>query len=231
VSEPVAAEVVVDQLPPFPTLHSVLQRFGRKFAFDALVPVVLFLVVNGVAGLAWAVAASSAWAVSLIVARRRAGTAAGPMVWFSLGYALIRGAAGIVTGSGAVYFGPGAAGNLLGGLAFVGSVLVGRPIVGSIATIFYRFPDEVRRGRAHRRVFSHLTLAWAALLIFTGVLQIALLVATTANAYLIVRSLVTWPLILGLFVISLRYPRRVLAREVATAGSNDRTAELDRNEE
>lgn len=44
-------------------------------------------------------------------------------------------------------------------------------------------------------------------------MQIALLATTSTNTYLLVRSLVAWPLGIGLFVYSLRYPRKAFARE------------------
>lgn len=202
-----------EELPPPPTLTSVLRKYGRRFLLDALVPVALFLSINSMAGLGWAMGLASGWAAGLVIARRRAGRAAGPLVWFSLGYVLLRGAAGIITGSDAVYFGPGIANNFVIAAIFAVSVLVRRPIVGAIATIFYPFPDDVRRHPAYRRAFGRLTLAWAAFQLLTGVLQIALLATTTTNTYILVRSLVSWPLGIALFVYSLRYPRTAFARE------------------
>ena len=196
-----------------PTLASVLRQFGRRMLIDALVPVALFLSINAAAGLPWAMAGASAWSAGLVIHRRRAGKAAGALVWFSLGYVLVRGAAGIITGSDAVYFGPGIANNFVIAGVFGASVLVRRPIIGMVAPLFYPFPDEVRRHPAYRRVFSRLTLAWAAFQLFTGVGQIVLLATTTTNTYLLVRSLVVWPLGIGLFVYSLRYPRKAFARE------------------
>lgn len=196
-----------------PTLVSVLRQFGSRFLVDALVPVALFLSINSSAGLPWAMAASSAWSAGLVTLRRRAGKAAGPLVWLSLGYVLLRGAAGIITGSDAVYFGPGIANNFLIAGLFAGSVVVHRPVIGMIAPLFYPFPDEVRRHPAYRRVFSRLTLAWAAFQVFTGVVQIVLLASTTTNTYLLARSLVSWPLGIALFVYSLRYPRKAFAQQ------------------
>ncbi len=201
-----------EELPPPPTLTSVLRKYGRRFLLDALVPVALFLSINSMAGLGWAMGLASAWAAGLVIARRRAGRAAGPLVWFSLGYVLLRGAAGIITGSDAVYFGPGIVNNFVIAAVFAVSVLVRRPIVGAIATIFYPFRDEVRRHPAYRRVFGRLTVAWAAFQLLTGVLQIALLATTTTNTSILVRSLVSWPLGIALFVYSLRYPRKAFAR-------------------
>lgn len=220
-ASPIPKEPIdADPLPPFPTFPDVLRRFGRQFVVDALAPVVLFLALSGAAGLIWAIAAASIWSAVLVVTRWRAERSVGPLVWFSLGFALLRGAAGILTRSGTVYFAPLVVGNFAVAVVFSGSALVGRPIVGLIAKIFYPFPDEVVRHHAYRRVFIRVTLAWAAEQALIGLLQVVLLATTTTNTYVIVRSLVAWPLNLGLFVFSLRYARRALSRELNRPGSD-----------
>ncbi|HUF31966.1 MAG TPA: AarF/UbiB family protein [Acidimicrobiales bacterium] len=210
--------------PSPPTVGSVGRRFGRRFLVDALVPVALFISVNSVAGLAWAMAAATTWAAGLVLLRRRAGRSTGPLVWFALGYVALRGTAGILTGSDAVYFAPGIANIFLIAGVFAASVALGRPIIGMMAPLFYPFPDEVRRHPAYRRIFGRLTVVWASFLVFTGLLQIVLLVTTTTNTYLLVRSMVAWPLAIALFVYSLRYPRRAFAREPELAAGVARTS-------
>jgi intracellular septation protein A len=202
-----------EELPPLPTLAGIVRRFGRQFLFDVLAPLLAFVALNSTIGLAWAIAAATGWSVGLIGLRWRRGRTAGPLIWCSLGFALVRGAAGILTGSDEVYFGPAVATDFLIAAGFVGSVALGRPAVGRIATVFYPFPDDVRHHRAYRRAFGRLTLAWAALVATIGVVQVVLLATTSANTFVIVRALATWPLIVGLFVCSLRYPPRVFARE------------------
>lgn len=199
--------------PAPPTLRSVATHFGRQFATDALVPLVLFLVANVAAGLGAAIVTTTVWSGGSAALRRRAGRAAGPLVWVSLGFVLLRGAAGLATGSDAVYFGPRVATNFLVAIAFAGSVAIRRPIVGAIAPIFYPFPDVLRNHAAYRRVFSRLTLAWAALQLANGVLQVVLLANTGTNAYLLINALVSWPATAALFVVSLRYPAAAFARE------------------
>ena len=66
--------------PAPPTLRSVAAHFGRQFATDALVPLVLFLAVNIAAGLGAAIVATTVWSGGSAVLRRRAGRAAGPLV-------------------------------------------------------------------------------------------------------------------------------------------------------
>ncbi len=207
------SESTVTTLPPFPTLPSVARRFGRQLVVDTLTPVLLFLAFNNVAGLVPAMAAASAWSVALVLARWRGGRAVGPLVWFSLAYALIRGTAGIVSGSDTVYFGPAVATNFAIAFVFSVSVLIRRPLVGHIARIFYPFPDDVRRHDAYRRVFGRLTLAWAASLTFSAALQVLLLGRASTNTYVVVSSLAGWALSLALFWWSLRYPRLAFTRE------------------
>ena len=84
-------------------------------------------------------------------------------MWFSLGFVLLRGVAGVLTRSDAVYFGPGIVNNFVIAAAFAVSVVVRRPIVGYIAPVFYRFPDPVRKHPTYTKVFGRLTLAWALL--------------------------------------------------------------------
>lgn len=203
----------MSELPPPPTLRSVLERFGRRFATDSVIPVALFLIVNSTAGLAWAMVAGSAWAIGLIAVRRLRGEVAGALVWISLGFVLIRGAVGLVTASDTVYFGPGVATNFVVTIGFVVSVAIRRPVVGYIAMIFYPFPEQVRRHDTYRRVFARLTLAWAALQALNGTVQAVTLLTASTNTFLLVRAAVNWPLSAALFVFSLGYPRRAFRRD------------------
>ena len=77
--------------------------------------------------------------------------------------------------------------------------------------------DFVRRHPAYRRAFTHLTLIWSAYLLAHVVMDIWLLKSVSASAFVAIRSVVSWPLLVALFVFSLRYPRRVFRREPALA--------------
>lgn len=202
-----------DAWPPPPTVRSVAERFGQQFATDALAPLVLFVTANAMAGLATAIVVTTLWSGATALHRKRTGRAAGPLVWIGLGFLVLRAAAGLLTGSDAVYFGPGVATNLLMAVAFVVSVAIRRPIVGAIAPIFYPFPDALRQHGAYNTVFSRLTLAWAALQLGNSILQVALLATVSTNTYLIVHAAITWPATAALFVVSLRYPTIAFAKE------------------
>jgi len=198
---------------PAPTLAGLARRIGWRGAADAVVPVVLFVTLDAAAGLVAAMAAATAWAVALAVWRIAHRQRTGIWLWVALGYVLVRGIAGMLTQSKVVFFGPGVAQTGLIGVLFVISVLARRPAVGYIAPVIYPFDDYVRQHPAYRRAFTHLTLLWAVYLIAHVVLDVWLLKNVSASAYVVIRSLVSWPMLLVLFVFSLRYPRRVFRRE------------------
>src|SRR4051812_45968997 len=104
-------EVDALELDPPPTFRSVIQRYGRRAVTDSVIPLVLFIAVNTAFGLAAAMVVGTAWSVGLITWRRSRGQSAGALVWFSLGFVLLRGVAGVLTRSDAVYFGPGIVNN------------------------------------------------------------------------------------------------------------------------
>src|SRR3954470_7527417 len=210
-----AADAVPDvvELDAPPTFRSVIQRYGRRALTDSIIPLVLFIAVNTAFGLAWAMVVGTAWSGGLMAWRRSRGQSAGALVWFSLGFVLLRGVAGVLTRSDAVYFGPGIVNNFVIAAAFAVSVVVRRPIVGYIAPVFYRFPDAVRKHPTYTKVFGRLTLAWSAQLLATGLFQIWLITNTSTNTYVLMRTVASLPLMIALFVVSLRYPRRAFLRE------------------
>jgi hypothetical protein len=189
-----------------------LRRIGWRGVVDGVVPVLLFVGVDAVAGLVWAMIAATGWAAGLatlrVVRRQRTGV----VVWIALAYVLARGLAGILTQSKVVFFGPGVAQTGLIGLVFLVSVIARRPAVGYIAPIVYPFQDFVRAHPAYRRAMTHLTVMWAVYLLAHVGLDVWLLKSVSASAFLLIRSAVSWPMLLLLFVISLRYPRRVFRR-------------------
>lgn len=230
--------MVTDDLaetPPAPTLLSVVRRIGWRGVVDGVIPVLLFVTVDAVAGLVWAMAAATTWAAGLALLRLARGQRTGVVVWIALAYVLARGIAGILTQSKVVFFGPGVAQTGLIGLVFLASVIARRPAVGYIAPIIYPFQDFVRQHPAYRRAMTHLTVMWAVYLLAHVVLDVWLLKSVSASAFLLIRSAVSWPMLIVLFVISLRYPRTVfrrvpeLAPYVDAAESGKRVADEPRN--
>ncbi len=195
--------------PDPPTLRSTLRRFGPDLLVSALVPLAIFVAMETAWGLPAAIAGVTAWTVALSLARRARGRRS-TLAWITLGLTLIRGLAGVLSGSGIVYFGPDVANNLVIGTVLLASVAFRRPLIGVVGRIFYPFPPAVRRHPLFRSVFTRLTVMWGVYQLASGALQTWLLLNADPSTFAVARRLLGLPIILGLFVISLRYPRRVL---------------------
>lgn len=150
--------------------------------------------------------------VGLAIFRKVRRQSIGWILPISVGFIVLRGAAGIVSRSDAVYFGPGIANNFIVGGVFVGSVLIGKPIVGLIAPMFYPFTDEAKRHPLYLKVCNQLSLLWGIYTLLMGAFQWWLLVSATTNQFVAVRALIGWPTSIALMAFSFWYPRRELRR-------------------
>ncbi len=195
-----------------PTLGSSLKRFGPELVRSALVPMVLFVLLDGRFGLAAAIVGMTAWTLGITLYQRSRGKRS-PLAWITLFFAVTRGAVGLLSGSGVLYFLPDVLNNFLYGALLLLTVAVRRPAIGLAARAFYPFPPAVRRLPQFRAVFNRLTLAWGGWLIGSGLLQLWLLFTVDASTFAIARRVISIPGLLVLFVVSLRYPRRVFQND------------------
>src|SRR5882762_5397173 len=123
---------------------------GPRFARDALGPALVFYLGWKLVGLAVGVLAATLFALVAYGwerTRARSGLSAG----VGLGIALVQAAAALASGSAIAYFGPPVIINGAYGLAFVVSVVIGRPLAGIFAQETYPFSPEVRASATFRR--------------------------------------------------------------------------------
>ena len=119
------AEIVAP--PATPSVGRLLLGSGPRFLRDSLAPVVVFYAGWKLFGLTPAIAAATGLAVAMYGWERRKARS-GLAAAMGLGIALTQAAAALATGSAVAYFVPGVIANALYGLAFVVSVLIGRPL-------------------------------------------------------------------------------------------------------
>ena len=180
---------------------------GPRFARDAFGPVLVFYVGWKLVDLRTGILAASALAVvAYLWKRRQDRSRVTPAI--GLGIALVQAAAGLATGTTTGYFTPGLIVNGAYGLAFLGSVLIGRPLAGVFARETYPFPPEMLASVIFRRVFSRISLVWAIyLLLRTGIRMIALL-RMSVELFLVVNVLTGIPLTAGIMAWSIWYGHR-----------------------
>lgn len=176
-----------------PSVRAILVGNGPRFVRDAVGPVVVFYLGWKTLGLVTGiVAATVVTTAALIWERRHARTGLGASIGLTI--ALVQACTGLASGSAKWYFAPQVVANTLGGLVFLGSVMVGRPLAGAFAGESYPFPPEVRASTTFRRVFGRISLAWAAYLLGRGVLRLVMLVYTSVEAFLVVSIATGFPL-------------------------------------
>jgi hypothetical protein len=148
----------VDEESPYERIRQTM--FTSQGIVDTLVGPLIFLVLFKTAGLEAAIIGAGAAALAVVLVRKLRGQ---PLTsaWYGVGGVLLGAALAKVTGNGSGYFLPKVASNALYGLAFLVSVVIGKPLIGIAWAFFHRQPlawgyrDEVRR------VFAALTLMWA----------------------------------------------------------------------
>jgi hypothetical protein len=175
------------------SLRAVLAGNGPRLLRDALGPVVVFYVGWKTLGLAAGIVGATAVTTGAFVWERRRGrTGLGAGIGFCI--ALVQALTGLLSGSAQWYFAPAVVANAVGGLAFLGSVVAGRPLAGVFATESYPFPPEVKSSSTFRRIFGRISLVWAAYLLGRGALRLVLLLYTSVEAFLVVSVATGLPL-------------------------------------
>ena len=144
-------------------IHETL--FSAQGIVDTLVGPLLFLILFKTVGLDAALIGAGAAALAVVAfraVRRQRLTSA----WYGVAGVALGAVIAKTTGSGSGYFIPKVASNAVYGAAFLGSVLIGKPLIGVVWAFFHRQPVSWGYRAEVRRVFSALTLMWASAYFF-----------------------------------------------------------------
>ena len=154
------AQTQLDDLPP-PTWRSLVARGMPQFAAEALLPVAAFYAGWRLSGLAAGIGVSAIISIALAAVLIRRGREVG-LVVVGAAFVVIQAVVGLVSGSATVYLAQPVVLSGLWGIAYVVSVLVGRPLIGVFACAWYPFPAWFRASAPFKREFGMQSLVWAA---------------------------------------------------------------------
>ena len=160
---------------------------------DSVLPVALFLVLNRVWGLAAGVAGATLWSIKVAVSRRRRGEVVGRFLPILVAYLVVRAGVGIWTDSEAVYFGIGIGTKAAIGLALIGTVVGGRPILPRYAPAVVPFSADSQAHPGYHRVMARLTVLLGAYQLATSTWDVWLFNQTSTDGYVLIRFVVGWP--------------------------------------
>ena len=132
---------------PEPTWGSLLRRGLPMFAVEGFLPLLVFYGTLQATGLAPAIVASTAACALIVVWQLRRGHDVGIAV-ATLVFLLIQAGVGLAAHSATVYLAQPVVLSALWGLAYLGSVAVGRPLIGVFAERLVPVPAGLPRERA-----------------------------------------------------------------------------------
>jgi intracellular septation protein A len=180
----------------------------------SLLPVGLFYVALRAAGFSEAVLIVLTWSAGVFVWHYRRTGGADVFSATTFGFACIKAIAGLISQNQTLYLGWASVENMLYGMAFFGSALVGRPLLALYAQRLYPIPSSVRASGTFRRAFVITSTVWLCGHTVRATLRLWLLLylRLPLEVYLVVDTVAGWPINISLFAFTAWYPLRELRR-------------------
>ena len=198
------------------------QLGGKRGLLDSGLPAVVFVGANGLVdafaarstALRVAIAGALLTGLVIIVVRllRKETLQQAISGFLGLGLAVFFAAR---SGEARDFFKPGIYINYAYALVFLGSALIGRPLVGAIYSALDGLGDSWRTVPRLRRVFTVATLFWAGIFGLRAVISTVFYNADRADLLAVSRLLLGWPLTIGGVALTVWFVRRSHARHDA----------------
>jgi hypothetical protein len=197
-----------------PSVWGILRAGLPGFMREGFLPVAAFYLGLKVSGLAAGIVAAAVASAALYAHERAAGRE-GLLVRLSLAFVAVQTIVGLASHSAVVYLATPVVANTVWGLAFVGSVAVGRPLAGTLARAWFPFSREFRESAGFRRVYGIESLVWGAYFIGRSALRLAVLLHGTIGGFVIVAFVTGPPATLALITWSIWYAIRRFSDDAA----------------
>ena len=178
----------------------------------SVLPVGLFYAAFRVWSFTTAVVLVLAWSGLVFAWHRRRTGGADVFSATTFGFACVKASAGLLSQNPTLYLAWPSLENLIYGLAFLGSALLGRPLLALYAKRLYPIPQEVSASATFRHAFLVASAAWLVGHALRGVVRLVLLAHLPLELYLIADTVAGWPINTSLVAFTAWYPLRQLRR-------------------
>ena len=193
------------------TFRQLVRRGAPRFATDGLAPSLGFYVGYRTVGLGFGIACAAVVAVGAWLRAQKQGRT-GLLAWLALLVVVIQGTVGLIADDARAFLAPQVLTGFAWSFAFLGSVVIHRPLAGMFAGEFYDFPDEVRASATFRRVFTTVSLAWGTVFLVRGCVRVLQLRHGDVDQFIVVSLMTGFPVMLALMTWSIWWARRAFAR-------------------
>ena len=188
----------------------MLRRGLPQFGGEAVAPVLVFYAAWRASGLGAAIAASTLVyvALGLWLLRRGRDTS---LIVVGIAFVVIQAVVGLSAHSATVYLAQPVLLSALWGLAYLGSVAIGRPLIGVFANAWYPFPPWFRAGPLYRREFAMQSLVWCAYCLARAALRLWALLESGVGGFVVVSAVTGTPLLAALIVWGIWHAKRTFS--------------------
>lgn len=208
--------LVDDRPPTLPkrrVLAIVARRGGPKVLEASIIPAALFLSCLTWGSLGLAYAAALAWTYGCVLHRVATGRrVSGVLVLASVGVT-VRTALAVASGSSFIYFVQPIIGTLVTGGVFLGSLVVGRPLIARLAHDFWPITDEQASRPQVQRLMRGLTALWAGVNVATATTTFVLLSTLELGAFVAAKQASGLAITCTAIAITVAWSHRVAVRE------------------
>ncbi len=200
-----------------PSLPTVIRRVSLSLLVACVVPATLFYVCVRVLGIWPAIIAALAWTYAAIAWRAATGRRTSGLLVLTAVVMTGRTGIALLSDSTFLYFLQPVIGDGVIAAAFLLSLASARPMVARLAGDFYPMDHELHLRPRVRRLFWHLTVMWAVIVIGKGVLTFWLLESTSLETFVLLKSILVLAMT-GLAVVATVTAATVVARKEGLLG-------------
>lgn len=197
----------------------VLSRSLRGSIYG-LLPLTGFYLGYRFLGVGWAVAIGGMLTLALVPFEKQA-TGSMRWSWIGIGGVVIGGIMALVTHDPKLFFLRAVIGDAVFGLAMIGSLVVGKPLIAVFASWVVTIPEEYKCTDAYKRSFWVLTFVWGVVNLARAAGRGYMLAAGTLEQFVLIQVLTSWPVFAVLVAFSVWYPRRLARRHVESIGGDE----------
>jgi hypothetical protein len=205
------------QLPAGGTA-AVLYR-SLKGAVFGFIPLIGFYIGQKTGGVVWAVAIGCALTLAVFPFELKV---TGSMRWSWVGLVGVAVSAilALVTHDPKLFFLRAVIGDAVWGLAMLGSLVIGRPLIAVFASWVVNIPQTYKDTPAYKRSFWLITFVWGVVNVARAAGRGYYVAAGTLDQVLVMQLLTGWPVFVALVGFSVWYPRRLAHRYVLSIGGD-----------
>lgn len=184
----VSSVLCLDKPLVLPGPWAVLRHSLPNVIVGKVIPVAVFLGFLNLIGTTGALLAALGWSLAVVVHRRWRGERIPGLVLLSTIGLAAKTVLALATGSLVVYFLQPTISTAFVGLAFLASVLMGRPLAERLAADFCPFDPETADHPMLRLFFHRLSLLWAVTSLINAGVTLWLLLTQSVTTFVLIKS-------------------------------------------